>query len=171
MCVCFKFSILYIVSGLAYTILFLSCLFLQYYAKRLARKNVSEMTLTQSFNQQHNSPQSISIIQPHQHHVCSELRLTRAQHVLPGAQITVHLLQRLQTLRQVLIVDLRVEDGHVFLAQRLRAQDVKPRALLDKTDRRQVTQLLLSDVLSYHTPRNIPPPRHIDVSTANALLS
>ena len=64
-------------------------------------------------------PQSISIVESHQHHVCSELRLTRTEDVLLHAEVCVHLLQRLQTLGQVLIVDLRVKDGHVFLTQSL----------------------------------------------------
>ena len=52
----------------------------------------------------HVSPQSISIVEPHQHHVRPELCLAWTQHALLGAEVRVHLLERLQALGQVLIV-------------------------------------------------------------------
>jgi len=58
----------------------------------------------------YHSPQSISIVEPHEHHVCSELRLRRTELAMLATEITVHLLQCLQTLGQVLVVDFRVKD-------------------------------------------------------------
>jgi len=92
-------------------------------------------------------PESVPIIKPHKDHVRSKLCFTRTEDVLFGAEVAVHLLQRLKTFRQVFVVDFRIKDGHAFLAKCLRAEDVKTRALLDKIHGRQVAQLLLRYVL------------------------
>lgn len=62
-------------------------------------------------------------------------------------QVMVHLLQCLQTLGQVLVVDLLVKHVHVLLTQPLGTEDVEPGTFLQQLHRLPVDELLLGDVL------------------------